>query len=889
MRLLLTLLSVMGVVWAPSLGGAETEGVLSKLMAPGPLIQAHHKLEDKDCLKCHSAGKGVPDEKCLQCHKVIKSYVDNKKGFHGLTQQSCFECHSDHKGRTLDSLVVDQNTFDHTKMTGYSLDGKHQKLKCAECHTGRRGWDSAKPGEIRYFGKGSSCVSCHAKNDIHHFTGTYAKKDCNACHNLQGWKTDISFDHNRDTRYKLEGHHAEIKCLDCHTTDKAHRVFKYQWPHLEQQKCLSCHEDTHKNNLSSKFRGGQCLTCHTQETWKLEHFDHAVTKYPLRGKHAGLECTECHKQKASILKEPTHKFYKWAGLKNQCLTCHKDVHHFGAFKSGRLKNPNNCLTCHTEQMWKPAHDFDHNKDTSFVIDGAHTELKCEECHVNKKNAIYKFPTLATKTCETCHKNPHGGAFGVKIGGQKCTSCHVTQSWYTFKDGKGFDHSKTRFPLTGAHVGTRCNDCHVVNGKQIYKFKTVGDKFCIDCHKNIHIGQFANGAKAQSCSECHGTQNFKTLGAFDHKKTQFPLVGAHEKTKCQDCHLPGGSTIILKWPNIHTKKTPVSFRLGKFHFPTLKQKDCLTCHQDIHGGQLGTRCTQCHTETAWKPPQFDHNKSRFPLLNKHANLKCNECHKPLNKTILIKGIAKPVVHYKPLGTNCNDCHQDYHKGQLGNRCDQCHSDKGWKPVQFDHAQSRFPLKFKHADVKCSECHKPENQMVTYKGIKKPLVHFKPIDTQCTTCHKDPHQGNFGKKCEDCHSEKGWSVTKDFHKNFTLSGVHYTLQCAECHKDGRKLAGTSEQCFTCHQKDDVHRGTLLRCQDCHTQHFWEVSKFKHSLTNFPLLGAHRTLDCMACHKQGVYQGLSSQCVSCHMSDYISHPRPEHSGNLDCAQCHRNQFAF
>lgn len=157
--------------------------------------------------------------------------------------------------------------------------------------------------------------------------------------------------------------------------------------------------------------------------------------------------------------------------------------------------------------------------------------------------------------------------------------------------------------------------------------------------------------------------------------------------------------------------------------------------------------------------------------------------------------------------------------------------------------------KHADVKCEKCH--------INSAEK--VKFKPLSTQCVDCRKDPHKGNFGKTCQ------------------------------ECHKDGKKLAGLSQQCIACHQKDDVHNGSQPNCKNCHTQHFWEVTSFRHSLSKFPLRGAHRVIECTDCHNNGIYKGLSSSCVSCHLKDFNANPAPHTSGNTNCIDCHKNTFTF
>ena len=335
-----------------AIGSAESEGILNKLLAPGPLIEGHKSLESKDCLECHDAGKGISDAKCMTCHKEIKTFFSVKKGFHGINTQACTKCHSDHKGREFNSTAVDAKNFDHLKMTGYALDGKHAEIKCIDCHTHKRTNMVIRKSETRYTGQTTSCVSCHKKDDVHFFKGDFAKKDCNSCHTSKTWKDDIKFDHDKDTKFKLVGHHAEMKCNDCHQPDKKQKkVMKYTWPNLQQAQCLACHQDFHKKNLSSKFAGGDCTQCHTQQVWKIEKFKHEITKFKLNGKHAETKCIECHKPQAlTKTSRPIEvKNLNFTGLRTQCLSCHDNFHKFGAFKSAKMGDLNQCLKCHTEK------------------------------------------------------------------------------------------------------------------------------------------------------------------------------------------------------------------------------------------------------------------------------------------------------------------------------------------------------------------------------------------------------------------------------------------------------------------------------------------------------------------------------------------------------------
>jgi hypothetical protein len=99
--------------------------------------------------------------------------------------------------------------------------------------------------------------------------------------------------------------------------------------------------------------------------------------------------------------------------------------------------------------WKPA-QFNHDL-TGFPLTGGHAITDCKRCHTN---GTY---SGLSKDCITCHlkdfqntNNPPHTGFP-----QTCTSCHTIQSWKPAT----FDHSKTQFPLTGAHATQACAACH----------------------------------------------------------------------------------------------------------------------------------------------------------------------------------------------------------------------------------------------------------------------------------------------------------------------------------------------------------------------------------------------------------------------------------------------
>lgn len=818
-------------------GVAQKQGILNKLLSPGPLMLGHEKLEHVDCLKCHEAGKGVPDSKCLDCHKNIKKSIKKKKSFHGKVKKSCFECHPDHKGRDYDSTIVDEDNFDHKK-TGYDLTGKHADLKCSKCHTRKRTKKRTRKNDIRWFGNATTCFECHKKDSKHYYTGKWKKMDCGKCHTEKRWDDIHDFDHTKDTEFELRGAHQKLKCNDCHVVGKGKRKRgKYKWKNLKTKKCLSCHDDQHKGKFSNKMKKKDCTECHSETKWKIRVFNHNVTGYKLEGKHAKLKCSKCHNQN-DVNKGKKLKDWHWKGLKKNCVSCHKDYHGFDKKVSKRYKDLKNCKLCHDQLSWKEDIDFDHNLDTKWKITGKHKQVACFQCHVQKGNQLsleykkgritpfnkkkakinvprnYHWAKLKTETCTNCHKNPHLKTFKPKLLKKKCTECHVTQNWHTIRKNKGgFDHNvDTDFKITGQHKKLKCNDCHVRNGREYFKFENAEKQYCVSCHTNVHVGQFSKKFSDKACSECHTTKTFKKIKKFNHKKTRFKLTGRHKniQNKCSKCHVRSNFVLKTKPPK----------RGNKFQFGFANEGFCESCHKNEHKNQFHKKfyslpCTDCHiTKTFKKTKKFDHNRARFELKGKHKKLKCTKCH-----------------------------------------------------VKTRQRYSRRPFRRKRKFI--------------FQNIMK---------AECSICHKDKHNGSFGTRCSECHNEESWKSTVDFHKNFTLSGVHYALDCNECHTDRRSLEGQGERCQTCHQKDDIHHGSLPNCGECHRQQFWEVTAFKHSLTNFPLRGSHRSLDCASCHSTGIYQGTSDECISCHLQDAQNAVSPPHTGGgfTECSDCH-NQFIF
>jgi hypothetical protein len=305
------------------------------------------------------------------------------------------------------------------------------------------------------------------------------------------------------------------------------------------------------------------------------------------------------------------------------------------------------------------------------------------------------------------------------------------------------------------------------------------------------------------------------------------------------------------------------------------------------GPLAIPCQNCHTFSGWKPirnvPEFDHNKTRYPLRGMHQNVACTQCH------------TKPV--FSNVGTKCADCHADIHRRQMGAACDQCHNVKGWRvalqSTQNNH-QNRFPLTGAHAMLQCEDCH---------KGAA--TGQFQGLSTACYSCHSRDYQQTtgpnhaqvgFSTTCQQCHSADTWSGAAFDHlklTGFALDGGHARLDCTACHAGGR-YQGTPATCVGCHLKDfqattnpnHVQAGISQTCQTCHTTASWTTAKFDHTLVGFPLTGAHATVGCLQCHVGGKYAGTPRNCAGCHMQNFQQATNPNHvqlQFPQTCEQCH------
>ena len=670
---------------------------------------------------------------------------------------------------------------------------------------------------------------------------------CTVCHSTEAWtplSSSLQFEHGRDTGYLLEGSHAELSCSECHGLEFAGLP----------SNCEGCHTDVHHGTA-----GVDCQRCHNQESWRDEggfRRAHDSSAFPLTGAHRGLSCTACH----------DGQNFSEAPL--ECAGCHSldylntstPAHTSAGFST-------DCSSCHSPTSNDWSSSFDH--PASFPLSGGHSGPACNACHL---------PGIpmeqVERECSGCHNastlvsDPdHGGSLFAGT----CNTCHSTSAWNPAE----FDHGLSRFPLEGQHGTTDCNACHQVGSTPRF---TGLDDACVACHQTDADAtpdpDHSGPAFAGDCATCHTPADWSPA-EFDHELSNFQLTGAHVDAECAACHQPGGSVQY-----------------------TGLDDACLACHQtvadettdpDHSSTALSGDCAVCHTTDAWAPAEFDHALSTFALTGAHVQTDCNDCH----------GLdASP--RFSGLDEACRACHQavadetpdpDHSSPALGGDCAICHSTDAWTPADFDHNLARFPLTGAHINSDCASCH-GEGDATQYSGLDFECVacHLADYDAAENPDHNDPALPT---DCQVCHQTSAWHPAEFDHglTDFPLTGAHTSLDCAACHTGGI-YDPIDPACVTCHlddyndadDPDHQGEGLPLDCTLCHNTSDWDETTFDHSQTDFPLLGAHQPLACVACHAE-TWSGTPSACQSCHMDNWqqATLPHEESSFTLDCTRCH------
>lgn len=176
-----------------------------------PLTGSHEAVA---CSLCHKKDgemtRFVPTPTaCASCHKDVHAGRFDGPGAPAKVdgRDGCARCHN-----TTAFREITWTSRDHDAWTGYPLRGEHAKAACADCHP-RRARPDAQGRTLGAAAK--SCAACHS--DVH--AGQFVLEgvnDCARCHTEEGKFVPSTFEHERDSRFKLDENHARLECAACH-------------------------------------------------------------------------------------------------------------------------------------------------------------------------------------------------------------------------------------------------------------------------------------------------------------------------------------------------------------------------------------------------------------------------------------------------------------------------------------------------------------------------------------------------------------------------------------------------------------------------------------------------------------------------------------------------
>lgn len=712
-----------------------------------------------DCVQCHSRYVDlyfeVLDIDCYSCHQQNYNSTTSPNHTEAAFSTDCMLCHSISADSWAGASIV--HDF-------FPLIGGHAIQDCFACHD--QGGN--------FTGLTQECYSCHQQDyenvqDPNHLEAGFPT-DCEQCHNINGW-SPANLDHNQ-TDFPLTGAHLAVDCASCHTNGFTGTPTD----------CYSCHQQDYEsiqdpNHIQNNF-STDCTQCHTTNNWMEVTFDHSTTTFELTGAHINTDCLSCHQD-------------GFAGTPTDCFSCHSDEYNNTTDPNHQAANfPNTCEDCHTTTAWIPA-NFDHDGQYFPIYSGKHSGEwdNCIDCHtISNDYSVF--------SCIDCHEhsnktevdNQHEGVEGYIYESNACFECHPTGE----KQG-AFNHALSQFPLTGAHIGLDCQQCHE-NG---YANTPID---CIVCHQQNYDESTNPNHQVLSlstdCESCHSTNPDWQPASFPIHNQFYELLGAHAiiNENCNDCH------------NGDYNNTP---------------EQCFGCHQDNynnapeHSAQnYPTDCEICHTVNSWEEISFDHANTNFPLTGAHQNADCNSCHES---------------GYTGTTTVCYDCHQsdfelsanpDHQALSLPTDCESCHTtNPGWEPASFPIHNQFYELIGAHAVISenCNDCHNGN-----YNNT--PNTCFGCHESEYNNVNDPPHQLlNFSQDCLECHNQNNWTPANFNHNFYPLSGNHSGLNCNECHSQ----PSYQQQCISCHLEDflDHHDlGDPEDCWNCHITSDWDAGGFK-----------------------------------------------------------------
>ncbi len=352
-----------------------------ELYSPAKLASPHSFIEN-DCVRCHTGSKGawvsrsVTSSACTVCHAGPIHHTNQLYAGQAGAQPDCATCHEEHRGQTFrPSLVRD--------------------AKCTQCHAALPQSTAGTPPPAGYVARIMSFASVHPEFKV--------------IRDHQKDTAQIKLNHKKHLRPDLpgaDGRPVQMKCADCHQTDKGGTGIK---PIEFERDCQSCHR-------LEFFELVPEPAPHEEPIYVEAFVRTALAKYAGRNPNEWKKDVDWHPARniaelRRMVDEAPRNLPQWLERK--------------IVDSNRLLFEKKCRECHVVQnatariptvvktgipnVWFPHSRFAHEP---------HRMLQCESCHKNVAESSETADVLlpSRSDCLTCHAPSRAP--------DRCAVCHI---------------------------------------------------------------------------------------------------------------------------------------------------------------------------------------------------------------------------------------------------------------------------------------------------------------------------------------------------------------------------------------------------------------------------------------------------------------------------------
>ena len=500
---------------------------------------------------------------------------------------------------------------------------------------------------------------------------------------------------------------------------------------------------------------------------------------------------------------------------------------------------------------------------------AHTALEgtdnCQSCHDPKQ-------AIAAPKCLTCH-TPIAERIAAKKGVHRdvtdgCEGCHVEHAGLDADlrplDPKTFEHAaETGFALVGRHapLARECARCHKT--RSFLENRPA----CASCHqaKDAH-----RGALGRDCERCHTPERWPSVVARVPQGGALPARGP----------APHGRLRQLPRQRRHARhaRPSASTATGSGARTTRTRRGWATSASSATGRRAGRRSTGTTRSRPAPRSAASTRRSAATRATRTVASWAAPSRVPAATCRTTSGRRSRTTRRPRFPLNCEVCHQPSHTS--------------WNQAVFSHAA--FPLVGRARDaavrVAATRTASTRARRATASAATRPTTRRRPARTTRPPASRPPASSATSRRRPAGRARR--STTRPTSR---WSGCTRRRRAAACHKNN-VYKGTPRDCVGCHAADyqkttspnHAAAGFPTTCEQCHqpTASTWSTGSFNHA-TVYPLVGAHATQACAACHKNGVYKGTPRDCVGCHLADYQRTTNPNHAAAgfpTTCEQCHQ-----